>query len=314
MQQLLVIGVASLDVLHVAGRIEHSAGGAAMYTALAAWRAGARASDAGVGETRGVSPTELSSVRATLLAPRPHPLPATFAPVAERVTWLGPSVAPEALTRLEIAHHGGGKATLLKAEWGAEQRLTTDDLPNDLSGFEFVHIAALSSAQRQLEFLRACRERGARRVSAGTYARLVYGETDHVRTLFHEADLFFMNENEANRLFGLAARARTEAGKLLFVTLAERGAVVIEGGCVTHVPAPQSGEREPPRGSPAQATLVPAPTAREVDPTGAGDVFCGATLAMLAQGQAAVTAAQRGVALASSAIEHLGPAGLLSTD
>lgn len=267
---VLVVGVASLDVLHVTGRIEHTAGGAGMYTALAAWRTGARA---------------------TLLAPRPHPVPAALAPVAERVTWLGPVISPDELTRLEIAHHGGGRATLLKAEWGAEQRLTTDNLPTDLSGFEFVHIAALSSAQRQLEFLRACRERGARRISVGTYARLVYGETEHVRTLFHEADLFFMNENEANGLFGSVAEARTEAGKLLFITLAERGAVVIKGGCVTQ---------------------VPAPAAREVDPTGAGDVFCGATLAALAQGQAAVTAAQRGVALASSAIEHLGPAGLLS--
>lgn len=270
MPQLLIVGVASLDVVHVAGRIEHTAGGAGMYTALASSRAGARA---------------------TLLAPRPQPLPAALAPVAERVTWLGPIITPGELTRLEIAHHGGGKATLLKAEWGAEQRLTTDNLPNDLSGFEFVHIAALSSAQRQLEFLRACRERGARRISVGTYARLVYGETDHVRTLFREADLFFMNENEANGLFGSTAGAHTETGKLLFVTLAERGAVVIEGGC---------------------ATRVSAPAAREVDPTGAGDVFCGAALAMLAQGQAAVTAAQRGVALASSAIEHLGPAGLLS--
>lgn len=297
MPQLLIVGVASLDVLHVGRRIKHTAGGAGMYTALAAWRA----SKAGVRETRSVgttvppSPAEGTSARtgarATLLAPRPHPLPAALAPVAERVTWLGPVISPGELTRLEIAHHGGGKATLLKAEWGAEQRLTIADLPNDLCSFEFVHIAALSSAQRQLEFLRACRERGARRISAGTYARLVYGETDHVRSLFHEANLFFMNENEANGLFGSVERAYTEAGKLLFVTLAERGAVVIEGQRVTQ---------------------VPAPTAREVDPTGAGDVFCGATLAMLAQGQAAVTAARRGVALASSTIEHLGPAGLLS--
>lgn len=311
MPQLLIAGVASLDVLHVAGRIEYSAGGAGMYTALAAWRTGARASEAGVGETLRVSLTERSSVRATLLAPRPHPLPAALAPVAERVDWIGPTVAPDEITQLEIVHHGGGKATLLKAEWGAERQLSPDNWPADLSGFEFVHIAALSSAQRQLEFLRACRERGARRISVGTYARLVYGETDHVRTLFHEADLFFMNENEANGLFGSAARGsalreplggsptelrsaahiRTEGGKLLFVTLAERGALVIEGERMTH---------------------VPAPAAREVDPTGAGDVFCGATLAALARGNDAVTAAQRGVALASAAIEHLGPAGLLS--
>jgi ribokinase len=241
-----------------------------MYTALGAWRAGDRA---------------------TLLAPRPEPLPAALAPVAERVTWLGPRIPPDELTRLEIAHHGQGKATLLKAEWGAERKLTTDDLPDDLSGLDFVHIAALSSAARQLEFLRACRQRGARRISVGTYARLVYGETENVRALYREADLFFMNENEANGIFGSTANAHTEPGKRLFITLAERGAFVIEGERAAH---------------------VPAPAAREVDPTGAGDVFCGATLAALAQGNEPVAAARRGVALASASIEHLGPAGLLS--
>jgi sugar/nucleoside kinase (ribokinase family) len=270
MTGLLIIGVASLDTLRLGGRIERSAGGAAMYTALAAQRSGAPA---------------------TLFAPHPDPMPAALAPVAERVTWLGPRVSPEALTRLDIAHHGGGKTTLLKADWGAEGGLIPDDLPDDLHGFDSVHIAALSSARRQLEFLRACRRRGARRISAGTYARLAYGETENVRVLLESADLFFMNENEANGLFGSVAGAKADEGKLLFVTLAERGALVIEGGAVSH---------------------LPAPAAREVDPTGAGDVFCGATLAALALGADPVAAAQRGVALASAAVEHLGPAGLFS--
>ena len=269
-RHLLVIGVASLDTVHVAGRTVHTAGGAGMYTALAVNRAG---------------------VRVTLLAPHPQPMPAALAPVAERVIWLGPHVSADELTRLEIAHHGAGQATLLRADWGAERRLMTDDLSIDLRAFDFVHIAALSSAAKQLEFLRACRERGARRISVGTYARLVYGETEVVRALFHSADLFFMNENEANGLFGSIEAARTDRDKLLFITLAERGALVIEGERATH---------------------VPAPPAREVDPTGAGDVFCGATLAALSQGDPPVAAARRGVALASAAIEHLGPAGLLA--
>ena len=41
MTQLLVIGGASLDVLHFAGRTEQAAGGAGMYTAVAASCAGA---------------------------------------------------------------------------------------------------------------------------------------------------------------------------------------------------------------------------------------------------------------------------------
>jgi sugar/nucleoside kinase (ribokinase family) len=265
MSSLLVIGVASRDVLHFGEQTVHTAGGAGLYTALAARRADAQV---------------------TLFAPRPHPLPDRLAPFAGRINWIGPIVPPEAMTQLEIAHHGGGKATLLNADWGAEKELKTKDLPDDLSGFAFIHIAALSSARRQLEFLHVCRERGARRISVGTYARLVYGETENVRRLLQSADLFFMNENEANGLFGSMAGVRAQSGKLLFVTLAERGALVIEAD---------------------RRTTVPAPAIREVDPTGAGDTFCGTTLAALAQGLEAVSAARLGVAQASAMIEHIGP-------
>ena len=162
-----------------------AAGGAALYTAAAAWRAGAAV---------------------TLLAPRPDPLPEFLQPAAARFPWIGPIIDPEQLPRLEIAHYGGGKAALLSAAWGAEALLTPADLPDDLSGYRFVHIAALRSAQRQVDFLRGCRQRGAMRISAGTYGHVVYDETATVRALFEEADLFFMNENEANGLFGSVER------------------------------------------------------------------------------------------------------------
>lgn len=52
------------------------------------------------------------------------------------------------------------------------------------------------------------------------------------------------------------------------------------------------------------------PDAREVDPTGAGDTFCGATLAGLARGDSPLTAARRAVALASQMIGQIGPEAL----
>ncbi len=168
-----VVGTASLDVLHFAGQTAHTAGGAGLYTALAAHRAGAHTG---------------------LLAPRPEPMPVPLQPVAERVHWLGPAIAPETLPRLEIAHHGEGRATLLQASWGAEAQLMPALLPTAIRHAAFVHIAALSIAQRQLEFVQAIRQ--ARepysfpRISVGTYARLVYGETASVRRLFDQADLF----------------------------------------------------------------------------------------------------------------------------
>jgi len=125
----------------------------------------------------------------------------------------------------------------------------------------------------------------------GTYARLVYGDTERVRQLFELADLFFMNENEANGLFGSVDKARTRPNALLFVTLGQAGALVIEGAEVTHIP-----------GQPAN----------ELDPTGAGDTFCGATLAALVQGETPPRAARRAVRLAAQVVSGVGPEALLA--
>jgi ribokinase len=119
----------------------------------------------------------------------------------------------------------------------------------------------------------------------------VYGETDDVRALLTEADCFFLNENEANGLFGDLTAAQARPAACLFVTLGERGALVIQGDSVTP---------------------VPGCAAREVDPTGAGDTFCGATLAGLARGLDPVAAAEAAVSLAARVIEQPGPAALLN--
>jgi ribokinase len=265
---LLVVGGASLDILHFGGQTVPSAGGAGLYTAAAAARAGATAA---------------------MFAPRPEPVPDVLQAALARIEWFGPIVSPDRLPRFEIAHYGDGKAALLNAAWGAEAQLSPAGLPADLSATAVVHIAALGTTGRQLDFLRACRQRGAMRLSAGTYGRAVYGDPEAVRSLFELADLFFMNENEANGLFGSADQARTAAGKLLFVTLGARGALAIQGDHVTHVPGQPAGE---------------------LDPTGAGDTFCGATLAGLARGEHPAMAARQAVALAAQMIEQVGPAAL----
>ena len=265
---ILVVGGASLDILHFAGQTVRSAGGAGLYTAAAAARAGAAAA---------------------MVAPRPDPTPEALLPAVGRIDWLGPAVPPDQLPHFEIAHYGGGKAELRNARWGAEARLSSADLPSDLSTVGLVHVAALGTTARQLDFVRAARARGAARVSAGTYGRAVYGETDDVRALLALADLFFMNENEAAGLFGSVDAARALPGKLLFVTLGASGALVIQGDHVTR---------------------VPGVTAAELDPTGAGDTFCGATLAGLARGEHPVMAARQAIALAAQMINAVGPAAL----
>lgn len=74
MNDLLVIGGPSLDLLHLANGSFETAGGAGLYTALAAHRCGASV---------------------TLLAPRPEPCPPPLKPLADRLTaWHGPLLLP----------------------------------------------------------------------------------------------------------------------------------------------------------------------------------------------------------------------------
>jgi len=265
---VLVIGGASLDLLHFAGRSEASAGGAGLYTSLAAARSGARAA---------------------MYAPVPDPVPAPLALPRERIHWFGPVVAPEELPRFEIEHHGEGRATLRNAVWGAERELAPEGLPGDLSGV-VIHIGALRDAGRQWTFLEAARVRGAALVAVGTYAVGASREPDLVRRLMAAADVAFMNENEASILFGSVAAVPVRVGQLAFVTRGSRGASVRQGDHATELPA--------------------CPT-EELDPTGAGDSFCGATLAALARGEHPVEAARAGIAMAAETIAGVGPLPLL---
>ena len=289
---LLVIGGASLDTYHLAnGQTVRSPGGAGLYTALAAACSGARAG---------------------MFAPRPDPMPEPLKAAAERIAWQGPIVPPDQLPRFEIAHYGSGRAALLNASWGGERLITPENFPGDQNAASIVHIAALRTAERQLSFAKALQMRRAEfglrsapvgtqssfrvphsefRISAGTYGKICASEPDTVRELISLCDFFFMNENEANLLFGSADQVRAMPGQVIFVTLAERGALVIQGDHVARVP-----------GHPAN----------EFDPTGAGDTLCGATLAHLAHGEHPVVAAQAAVLLSAEMIGAVGPARLLS--
>ncbi len=265
---LLIIGGASLDVLRFAGRTERSIGGAGLYTALAAHRAGARV---------------------TMFAPRPDPMPAALAPVAARVNWIGPSVPPAELPAFEIAHSGGGKAELVNARWGAESLLTPENLPGDLARADLVYCGPLADPARQLAFLRHFRARG-QRTAVGTYGRAVKNFREIVRQTFDAAEIFFCNANEAALLFGDATGLPTEPGKFVFITHGAEGAFVGQGD---------------------HGTTVPSIPINELDPTGAGDTFCGTTLALLAQGAHPVLAAQQATVCAAEMVTAIGPTMLL---
>jgi hypothetical protein len=267
MANILIIGCVSLDTIHIEKEgyrtTYQTVGGAGLYTALAA----------------------RMSVDVTLYAPKPNPMPEALAFLDRLLDWQGPSCPPVELPCLEIVHHGGGKATLLNASWGAEALLAPDQLPG-LQDTNIVHIAALSSAQAQRSFLEKCRQAKAKAISVGTYAKLVYQQTQEVHQLFKAADYFFMNANEANGLLKEGELESLTGAPKVFITDGEHGATVYDGANKFHVPA----------------TKV-----NELDPTGAGDTFCGATLAHVLHDMPLQEAAEVACDIASRNVEQIGP-------
>jgi len=72
MPHLLIIGGPSIDILHFKNQTKKSAGGAGLYTALAAYRSGCDI---------------------TMYSPKPDPIPDLLNPLEERLTeWFGPIV------------------------------------------------------------------------------------------------------------------------------------------------------------------------------------------------------------------------------
>lgn len=269
MAKLLVIGGASLDTLHLKAQTVKSAGGAGMYTTMAAVRSG---------------------VEASMFAPKPEPMPAELTKVASRLSeWIGPVIPADQMPHFGIEHKGD-KANYLKTFIGAEGDLTFEQLPDDLNTYDIIHLTPLGESKRQQEFLRECKARGARRISAGTYLCTIRDNPEIVRQSMSMADVFFMNEEEACLLFGTLDQVKTTAEKIIFVTLGANGVLVVQGD---------------------EQTWLNAVKAAVLDPTGAGDSFCGAALAGMMLGQHPVMAAQRAIALAAEEIACIGPAALL---
>ena len=233
--------------------------------------------------------SKLSGAAVTLFAPRPEPIPDALHPVASRVEWLGPAISQTELAHFEITYKDG-QATYVNAYFGAEASLSPQDLPADLSGFDCIHLVPLGNIRQQHDFMLACRANGARRISAGTALDLINQQPDHAAEVLQGADLFFMNEEEGIRLFGSMASVHSRPGQTIFVTRGRDGATVIQGRTATHL----SGV-----------------AASVVDPTGAGDTFCGAALVGIVTGQHPVMAARQAMPLAAGMTEAVGPAILL---
>ena len=271
--RLLVVGGASLDTIHVAGEPMPTPGGAGLYTALAAARAG---------------------VEVTMLAPVPWPMPPELERVRDLIRWIGPAVPVDELPRFEIAYDDNGDVTLFREYLGAEPDMSPDllDLVDDMPAAAYC--VPFLDATLQQSFVRALAERNCLTIAA-TYGKAVREERDVVHTTFEIADISFCNADEETVLFtspsGMHPSPRT--GRYRFIT---RGAL----GCTVH----QGAHR----------TDVPTLQVRALDPTGAGDTFCGTTVARLLLGDHPVEAARKGNAAAARMVTMLGPAALWERD
>ncbi len=272
MAHLLVIGSPSLDVIHVGGETHHTIGGAGMYMSMAAKRSG---------------------VDVSLFGPKPEPMQSPYASFNERLEqWLGPDINPAEMPRFEISHEGNN-ADYVIMNIEIEGKIDTSLLPGDLSLYDGIHITAMGDANVQKAFLDVCYARGARFISIGTWRRHVTEQADVTRKLLERSDVSFMNEEEATCLYGALDNAKLNPGHTLFITLADKGALIIQGNHRTHIPGKKITVK---------------------DPTGAGETFCGATVANILLGMHPVKAGMRAMMLAAEKIEDIGPTALMRSD
>ena len=212
---ILVVGGASVDQIRADGEPRVNAGGAALYTALAAQRAGGRARFFGY---------------------RPAPLPDIFKPAADLVDWFGPACELSGLPHFKIVYEQDGEARLIGADWGIEETLSPEMLSDEqLQGVGLVHIAAIHAPELQMNFVRSIRQRSNARLSAGTYGYMARRSPDKVRALMESVDLFFLNEFEFKLVFG-DERPPVRPGQILVVTRGSQGADVWQGDHCTRIP------------------------------------------------------------------------------
>ncbi len=219
-----------------------------------------------------------------MVGPRPSPAPRELSFALETLDWRGEEVPPEQLPSFEIKHRGGGSSEMISHEWKAESDLAPKKLPPDLPQ-GLVYCCPLCDPSLQLEFIRHFHGLG-HPTACGTFEEAVTHDLDIVRQTLELADIFFCNRSEAAALFGSLDRAQTSPGKLLFITQSAQGALVVQGNHITEVPGTEVAE---------------------LDPTGAGDTFCGTVLANLLQGEHPVCAASYAVQTAAQMVTRIGP-------
>jgi sugar/nucleoside kinase (ribokinase family) len=207
----------------------------------------------------------------------------------------GVVIDPERATAVAFVAYtsSGDRSFVFHVGDAAAARLRPADLGGRPEETDWLHISgsslALGSplAETALEAVSRVKLAGGR-VSVDPNIRAeasTPGVMTSIRSAAQQADVLLPSEGELDAL-GLDEAELLEAGAVICTTLAAKGARV------------RSGELD---------VLVPAPTANEVDPTGAGDIFAAGFVAATLQGADPIEAARLGCGVAAPSVETLGP-------
>ncbi len=181
----------------------------------------------------------------------------------------------------------------------ADQSIRPDDLPAAIVGADACHVAPMP-LWIQAELVQHLRREGVNVISLDPHDEYVTGHEEELLALIRDVDLFLPSRTEARLLYGrddpeAAVRAFAAAGpRVVAIKLGPEGSVVCGPDGVDH--------------------HVPAMPVRVVDPTGAGDAYCGGFLAAYCNRPDAVVAAFYGAVSASFAIERRGAVALIDID
>ena len=216
----------------------------------------------------------------------------------ERVSTRGVIVDRQAPTGAYFVSHGpqGHVFSYLRAG-SAASRLAPTDLPDFIESARFVHASGISlaiSASAANAVLAAFRKAKGE-IAFDSNLRLKLWPLERAREMIAAAaamaDYFFPSIEDARALSGKSdvdanlAWAHALGAKTVFLKLGAEGVVVSDG---------------------ATRELIPGIEVQALDATGAGDCFCGATLARLAAGDSIWDAARYANAAAALATTGFG--------
>lgn len=209
----------------------------------------------------------------------------------EKVDTSGVATDPAAHTGIYfVSHNSKGHVFSYLRAGSAASRMTVRELPLALlRSARFVHASGISLAisQSACDAVLAAFE-AARTVSFDSNLRLRLWPLERAREMIGKAaalaDYFFPSAEDAEQLSGLKDPAALVdwahglGAKNVLLKLGKDGVIVSDG---------------------RSRTRIPGHDVKAVDGTGAGDCFCGATLARLAAGDSLVEAARYGNAAAA---------------